>query len=652
MALRAGTASPVSLSSRASQVSRVSRHSEADAGAGPDPSASPTTPDARSQAGVWSQPNSPAEAGAGPNQAVQPMLAHALELPISQVYRGGEQVAPAEVQPGEPFAPAVQEEAAAPAPAAPILQRRRLIGKRRHAPAFGPRADKLEEALQEVQRRQEQLSHEQFDSIVALRDWLRTVYCRRERLRNGMGDARRARVEYGRLDREAKLELLRHAIATDPIPETLQQDVLRALAAWSVPPGEDGENADGSRKHKAFAETATLMLTWQGEWGRKDVGEPFASEMSVDALTKHLKEIGPVKELWEKAQTEMKGHIARLRVKRWTASLELCTRTWEKEKKCQLHLHLFMQAERQKIRVRSETSLKVLGSLPYRSAQSSERGSQMSKSAGAGHFYLSIAKIGLVMTTGTVEQFRDYLVNPQWIMAFYSQEKIDADTARYLHIKSKRDVKRYLENINYVEGLAKRQRLEETHRKAKEAVQATLVPRKRVPQVERWLEQQTVIQPRHKFLVLEGPSGLGKTQFALALSGDITRSLHVNCSGTEYPDLRDLDVEQHNLILFDEGSCEMVLNNKKLFQVPSRYIKLGSSATNCHAYHVYVGQKLLVVASNTWSEELEELTPANRDWLVQNSVHVRVTEQLWQDAVDAAGARASQPPPDVAAAGG
>ena len=135
--------------------------------------------------------------------------------------------------------------------------------------------------MQEVQRRQEQLSHEGFDNIVALRDWMRTVYCRRERLRNGRGDGDRTRAEYGRLDREAKLELLRHAIATDPIPETLQQDVLRALAAWMRTPGEERENADESGKHKAFAHTATLMLTWQGVWGRKDVGEPFASEMSV-----------------------------------------------------------------------------------------------------------------------------------------------------------------------------------------------------------------------------------------------------------------------------------------------------------------------------------------------------------------------------------
>ena len=40
---------------------------------------------------------------------------------------------------------------------------------------------------------------------------------------------------------------------------------------------------------------------------------------------------------------------------------------------------------------------------------------------------------------------------------------------------------------------------------------------------------------------------------------------------------------------------------------------------------------MLIVTSNIWSVELEKISPADRDWITANSVHVSVTYQLWQD---------------------
>lgn len=649
VALRGGAVTQLSLSSDASQASRRSVHSEADAGAGPDAGACPRTPDARSQ-GTAAEAPSPAEAGAGPRAAVEPAApveARVLELPFSQALPG-ELAAAVALRDGDPDAPVPQEAVLA----APILQRRRLRGKQSDAPAFEQRANKLEEALQEVRRREEDLLNEPLEQRRALRDWLRKIFCEREQRRSGM-TARAARSEYAVLTRAAKLDLVRFAIATEPIPEGLWQDVLRTLAVWSVVPADEDEEDDAENESgPQFACTATLLLTWQGQWGRVGVGEPYATSLTVDALTEELQDSAHVEVLWTRALEGCRRHADHLGVKRWTASLELCTRTWEREKRVQLHLHMFLQSGRCKIRVGKAQQLSVLGVAPFRSVTGGERGSSLSKNAGAGHFYLSIPKIGMIKTFGTVEIFKDYTVNPQWINNFFSQDKITAEGAKDLLLRCKRDVKRHLENVDTVVRLNKQRRMAVQHAVVRQRLQGGLGGRKRVPEVDDvWLEEQQQERMRQRFLVLEGPSGVGKTVYATALVGP-DESLDVNCANCLDPDLRDLDVERHKLILFDEASTQMVLNNKKLFQAPSVPVKLGQSATNIHSYEVWVGQKLLVVASNRWSEELEKHSPADRAWLQANSVHVKVTEPLWVSCGDAAGGAASQPDAAVAAAGG
>ena len=66
----------------------------------------------------------------------------------------------------------------------------------------------------------------------------------------------------------------------------------------------------------------------------------------------------------------------------------------------------------------------------------------------------------------------------------------------------------------------------------------------------------------------------------------------------------------------------MVLRHKKLFQCPDAFVALAGSQTNCHSYKVWVHGCLFVVASNSWSEELESLKASDKERLVPNSVHV------------------------------
>ena len=133
---------------------------------------------------------------------------------------------------------------------------------------------------------------------------------------------------------------------------------------------------------------------------------------------------------------------------------------------------------------------------------------------------------------------------------------------------------------------------------------------------------------RYKFLVLEVPSSMGKTQFSSSLSPSKC-CLELDCAGSTSPDLRLFDALRHDTVLFDEASAALVLANKKLFQASASYVSLASSGTNCHAYQVWMWAKRLIVSSNRWSLELAQVPSADRDWLVANSVHVKVNEPLW-----------------------
>ncbi len=71
----------------------------------------------------------------------------------------------------------------------------------------------------------------------------------------------------------------------------------------------------------------------------------------------------------------------------------------------------------------------------------------------------------------------------------------------------------------------------------------------------------------------------------------------------------------------------MVMKQKVLFQGPPLWLKLGQSATNCHAYDTFTSGVKMIICSNTWSEELKELSEEDQDWLVENSFYYNTGSQ-------------------------
>jgi len=158
----------------------------------------------------------------------------------------------------------------------------------------------------------------------------------------------------------------------------------------------------------------------------------------------------------------------------------------------------------------------------------------------------------------------------------------------------------------------------------------TFKPFKRYPQVNAWLKMFTEVKygmmSRFRFLVLEGPSKLGKTQLAQSFFGT-DRTLVVNCQDVDEPNLEGYIRSLHKAIVFDEANWVMVIKNKMLFQSAVDGVQLMQSRCQQFARWRFLYQTAMIVCTNQWLPDDERTD--HRDWLRQNSVHVRVKESCY-----------------------
>ena len=172
-----------------------------------------------------------------------------------------------------------------------------------------------------------------------------------------------------------------------------------------------------------------------------------------------------------------------------------------------------------------------------------------------------MAKIGPVHAEGTCPLHQDLLVNPDWAFNFLQQGMVMPRTVRNVIIDCAKNVPRLLANVEgYV--LALRERAEDEHMQSMRAtVSGAFRPFRYLPEVVSWLATFQRMVGRYKFLVLEGLSQLGKTQFAVS-SANPGRSIIMNCSGATEADFRRYRSEIVDVILFDEGKASMVRRSK------------------------------------------------------------------------------------------
>ena len=73
----------------------------------------------------------------------------------------------------------------------------------------------------------------------------------------------------------------------------------------------------------------------------------------------------------------------------------------------------------------------------------------------------------------------------------------------------------------------------------------------------------------------------------------------------------------------------VVIRQKKLFQAPPVDVAMGSSATNCHAYSVFVSGVKFVVCSNDWTPKKQLLPVEDQAWLDHNSIVLKVEDRMY-----------------------
>ena len=138
------------------------------------------------------------------------------------------------------------------------------------------------------------------------------------------------------------------------------------------------------------------------------------------------------------------------------------------------------------------------------------------------------------------------------------------------------------------------------------------------------------IEGRFKFLVLNGPSQVGKTRFAQSLYG-ASSTLVVSCQNVQVPNLRPYRRYEHKCIIYDEGSSKMVVNNKAIFQSNCDFVGLGQSVCNQHFYEIFLYGTPQVVCCNDWMKDIHERDEEAINWLNANAIVLQVTEKLYME---------------------
>ncbi len=137
-------------------------------------------------------------------------------------------------------------------------------------------------------------------------------------------------------------------------------------------------------------------------------------------------------------------------------------------------------------------------------------------------------------------------------------------------------------------------------------------------------DQFLTLRSRYKFLVVTGASQTGKTVWAFHITGNQEVVFYVNCAQCPEPDLREMR-RHHKVVLLDEASPEMIINQKLLIQGPPDWVKLRCSTTHCHAYEVFVSGIQFVICSNKWVSQVGKLACIeDREWLTENSFLIEV----------------------------
>ena len=356
---------------------------------------------------------------------------------------------------------------------------------------------------------------------------------------------------------------------------------------------------------------------------------PAGTRATLDELVAHFRNDKEIRELWDTCRDHGKTTLRFCGGSDVAISLEICPDTWEQQQVVRLHVHCFVLSVTGHMTVKINHLFHLFDTAPNVSGTDPEGNSVKGRNLWSGFFYCCLPmKKGTVCCDSTEAPFQGFRVIPNWIMCYLQGGKLLRVDARKLLVRCG-SATRLINEIDKTDMELEREAIVRAQAEANRALGAIEKPVKSYPKVTAFLNQFKVARHRYKFLVLSGPSRVGKTAFARTLCDTGYETLEVNCAGGSEPDLRADRLSKHGLILFDEIQADQVAAQRKLFQAGNCDVQLGCSATNCHSYPVFLWRKKLVLASNSWHETVASLPPDAKEWIKSNCIVLDVKERMW-----------------------
>ena len=249
------------------------------------------------------------------------------------------------------------------------------------------------------------------------------------------------------------------------------------------------------------------------------------------------------------------------------------------------------------------------------------------------HCYCQWPKRGSVYRATNYPRGEEFCCRAAWTLGAWQIRKLSFRAARAEIIRNRDSVEPALAKMQAVWDNEIADFMRQRKAKALAAAEAKLKKQKTIFKVECWRAQynESVFhgggETRFRFLVLEGESRFGKTRFACSLWG-LTRTYVAQCQGVQQPSLAGYDPRVHECIVLDEPSRELVDSCKVFLQASLEGTELYQSPTQRFTRWVWVYGVPIIICTNEWLKE--EDVDANAKWIRENSVHVKVTDYLWE----------------------
>ena len=257
-----------------------------------------------------------------------------------------------------------------------------------------------------------------------------------------------------------------------------------------------------------------------------------------------------------------------------------------------------------------------------------------------GHYYNQVDKIGHLIHFSNFVATEAFYVESTWLMGWWRAKKILSSVLQNLLIAHRcKNSKNYIREVT--DNAHDVQEIEDL--KSQIIVQDKLshfnCSFKKFPAIEEWKKQYVPVADlqsegakmlgRFKFLVLKGPSRMGKTQLASSLF-ERKRTLLTGCQNAKEPNLAGYKKSQHRCIVYDEAGPAMVVSNKVLFQASSDDAMLCQSQCQQHTKRYFLYSVPMVICTNKWiGDEGVKLDAEDTEWLESNSVVVEINEPCW-----------------------